>query len=152
MKPSAELLVVGVASPILVGIYENKKLRESFRSEEKMSKALPPILHDVRYRYDLEALYYTKGPGSFMAIKVAYVMLQTFSTALNIPLYATDAFAFNDNAPIKAIGTSCFVKKGGAIVIEKGCPKTDSRFVLPARLESEMFSDETDPLYILPAV
>lgn len=151
-KPAAELLVVGVTSPLLVGLYIDGELFEEFRSGKKTSEALPPILHEVRYGYDLKALYYARGPGSFMAIKVAYVMLKTFSIALDIPLYAADAFAFNGNRPIKAVGTSCFVKKGDEIRIEKGCGETRGGFELPGRLERECFGEENEPLYILPAV
>jgi len=151
-KPVVELLVISVTSPMLVGIYEKGRLLETFLYDEKTSKALPPLLHQVRYNYHLKSLFYAKGPGSFMAIKVTYVMLKTFSIALNIPLYATDAFAFNGNQPIKAIGTSCFVKRNGEIVIEKECESTDGRFTLPQQIDYELFVDETEPLYILPAV
>ncbi len=151
-RPAAELLVVGVTSPLLVGLYVDGELFEEFQSEKKTSEALPAILHDARYRYDLRALYYARGPGSFMAIKVTYVMLKTFSIALEIPLYAADAFAFNGNRPIKAIGTSCFVKKGDEIRIEHGCGETRGGFELPMRLERAHFGAENEPLYILPAV
>jgi hypothetical protein len=151
-KIAVELLVVSVTSPMLVGIYRNGELLEEFSRGEKTSEALPPILHDLRYRYDLEGLYYAKGPGSFMAIKVTYVMLKSFSVALDIPLYATDAFAFNRNRPIKAIGSSCFVKKGDRIVVEKGCRDVQGTFSLPRKLDPALFSSAAEPLYILPAV
>ncbi|WP_456451649.1 hypothetical protein [Hydrogenimonas sp.] len=150
--PEAELLVVGVTSPLRVGVYVEGRLADSFESEEKTSKALPPILHDLRYKYDLKALYYAKGPGSFMAIKVVYVMLKTFAIALDIPLLATDAFAFNGNRPIKAVGRSCFVKKGGEVLIEKECDTPDGRFELPERLDTVTFTEASEPLYVLPAV
>ena len=150
--PEAELLVLGVTSPLRVGVYVDGRLAESFERTEKTSKALPPILHDLRYRYDLKALYYAKGPGSFMAIKVVYVMLKTFSVALDLPLYAADAFAFNGNRPVKAVGRSCFVKKGDDIMIEKNCDTPDGRFELPERLDAVAFSEASEPLYVLPAV
>jgi len=151
-SPEAELLVIGVTSPLLAGIYVEGKLVERFESAEKASKALPPILHDARYRYDLKALYYAKGPGSFMAIKVTYVMLKTFAIALDSPLYAADAFAFNGNRPIKAVGKSCFVKKDGKIRIEKGCEPPENSFTLPETLPKAAFTPEAEPLYVLPAV
>ncbi|WP_353661980.1 hypothetical protein [Hydrogenimonas sp. SS33] len=151
-KSAAELLVVGVTSPLMAGVYIDGRLEEVFESAEKTSKALPPLLHDVRYRYDVKGLYYAKGPGSFMAIKVTYVMLKTFSIALGIPLYAADAFAFNQNRPLKAVGRSCFVKRGEAIVVETGCDAPAPGFRLPKRLDEICFTDENEPLYILPAV
>ncbi|WP_456389632.1 hypothetical protein [Hydrogenimonas sp.] len=151
--PEAELLVIGVTSPLLVGVYIDGSLVRSYEKDEKASKALPEVFHDVRYRYDLKAIYYAKGPGSFMAIKVTYVMAKTFCIALNIPLFGADAFLFNGNRPIKAIGQSCFVKKGGKITIERGgCPGEPAIFELPQRLVRKKFSTRSEPLYILPAV
>ena len=147
-----ELLVVGVTSPLLVGVYEKSLLIESFESSEKTSKALPKILDEVNRHYKLTGLYYAKGPGSFMAIKVTYVMLKTFSIALQIPLFACDAFFFNDNKPIKAVGKSCFIKKDGKIIIEKSCSFSDMAFKLPDTLDKSFFDINNEPLYILPAV
>ena len=151
-KEEVELLVIGVTSPLLVGVYKKGLLFESFESKEKTSKALPKILNEVSGRYHLSALYYTKGPGSFMAIKVTYVMLKTFSIALKIPLLACDAFVFNGNKPIKAIGKSCFIKKDGDIIIQKNCSDTYMTFKLPDSLDKSYFNLNSEPLYILPAV
>ncbi|BDY12549.1 glycoprotease [Hydrogenimonas cancrithermarum] len=150
--PDAELLIIGVTSPLLVGLYVDGHLVQRYERREKTSSALPAILHDVRYRYNLKALYYARGPGSFMAIKVTYVMAKTFSIALDIPLYASDAFAFNENRPIKAIGRSYFVKSDGEIVIDRRCDGVSGSFSLPLRLDRTLFSQENEPLYILPAV
>jgi len=149
---AVELLVIGVTSPLLVGIYQKDLLIESFESKEKTSKALPKILDEVNRRYRLTTLYYAKGPGSFMAIKVTYVMLKTFSIALKIPLLACDAFIFNDNKPIKAVGKSCFIKKDGEIIVQKNCNDIDMNFKLPDSLDRSCFNSNNEPLYILPAV
>lgn len=150
--PEAELLIIGVGSPLLAGLYIDGELAERFEKEGKSSKVLPPILHDLRYRYRLKNLYYVRGPGSFMAIKVVYVMLKTFSIALDIPLYAADAFTLNGGAPIKAVGRSRFVKRGDEIAVEPGEATTESSFTLPARIDAVKWSRENEPLYILPAV
>ena len=151
-KKEVELLVIGVTSPLLIGLYENGLLIESFESKDKTSKALPKILDEVSKRYSLTGLYYAKGPGSFMAIKVTYVMLKTFSIVLNTPLLACDAFAFNGNKPIKAVGKSCFIKKDGNIAIQRNCSNNDMIFKLPHNLEKSYFDTDSEPLYILPAV
>ena len=151
-KETVELLVVGVTSPLLVGLYKNDLLIKSFKSKEKTSKVLPEILYEVSQHYNLSALYFARGPGSFMAIKVTYVMLKTFSIALKIPLLACDAFVFNNNKPIKAIGKSCFIKKNGDIIIEKNCNNIDMIFKLPDSLDKSCFNLNSEPLYILPAV
>jgi tRNA A37 threonylcarbamoyladenosine modification protein TsaB len=149
---SVELLVIGVASPLLVGVYENGLLINSFESKDKTSKALPKILDEISKHYNLAGLYYAKGPGSFMAIKVTYVMLKTFSIALKVPLLACDAFIFNGNKPIKAVGKSCFIKKDGDIIVQKNCSDVEMNFKLPDRLDRACFNGSSEPLYILPAV
>jgi len=149
---AVELLVVSITSPLLVGVYKKGLLIESFGSKEKTSKALPKILSEVDQRYRLSGFYYAKGPGSFMAIKVTYVMLKTLSIALKIPLLACDAFAFNGNKPIKAIGKSCFIKEDGKIIIQKNCSDIDMTFKLPSSLDKSCFDSDNKPLYILPAV
>jgi len=151
-KKEVELLAIGVTTPLLVGLYENGLLIKSFESKDKTSKALPKILDEVNTHYSLNGLYYARGPGSFMAIKVTFVMLKTFSIALKIPLLACDAFAFNGNRPIKAVGKSCFVKKGKKIIIQKDCCDTDMIFTLPNSLDKTCFDLDNKPLYILPAV
>jgi len=152
-KKEVELLVIGVTSPLLVGLYEDGLLIESFESKDKTSKALPKILDQVSISYNLAGLYYAKGPGSFMAIKVTYVMLKTLSIALNIPLLACDAFAFNENKPIKAVGRSCFIKKDDDIKLLQNCSSsTEMTFKLPDNLDKSYFDLNSEPLYILPAV
>ncbi len=150
--PDAELLVIGVSSPLLVGIYRNGELYEHFESDKKTSEALPSLLHDVRYRFNLESLYYAKGPGSFMAIKVTYVMLKTFAIAMDIPFYAADAFAFNRNTPLKAVGKSFFVKRGDTVEIECNIEAEPLPFRLPKRLDEVTFEADHEPMYVLPAV
>lgn len=151
-KSAAKLLVIGVVSPLKAAIYIEGKLEESFTVEGKSSEVLPGLLHDLLYRYRLEAIYYANGPGSFMAIKVAYVMLKTLSIALNIPLFAADAFSFNGNRPIKAVGSSFFVKDDGKIRIVSGVDCETPSFEPPEVLDTEIFSKRSEPLYVLPAV
>jgi tRNA A37 threonylcarbamoyladenosine modification protein TsaB len=130
-------------------------LIEEFVKDEKTSTVLPRIFEDILNRYEIEALYYTRGPGSFMAIKISYIFLKSLSISLNIPLYATDGFVFNENSPIKAIGNLYFMKENGKIQPKKIGDKDmrkGSDFKLPKKLEREVFTDEIEPLYILPAV
>ncbi len=151
-RAPVELLLIAVTSPILAAIYKDGECIESYRREGKCSEVLPPLLHDILYNYRVEAVYYANGPGSFMAIKIAYVMAKTVSSALDIPLYATDAFAFNGGRPIKAIGRSCFVKKEGSIRIEPDCSEEAAPFYAPKRLDRSIFCERSEPLYVLPAV
>ncbi|MDD3342168.1 MAG: hypothetical protein PHR87_01165 [Sulfurospirillaceae bacterium] len=88
-----------------------------------------------------------------MSIKISYVFLRTLSIALNVPLYACEGFVFNDNRPIRAMRSLYFVKDAlGAISTEHFSHEVEQNFTLPNILDEMLFSDDTAPLYILPAV
>lgn len=139
--------------PLQIGVYHDSTLIESIKSDDKTSDALPPLFDALLKKYTINALYFAKGPGSFMAIKVTYIFLRTLSITKNIPLFATEGFTFNDNNPIKATGALYFMKKDGKILTEKiGTPLTRQDFTLPTTLERTHFSSDVEPLYVLPAV
>ncbi len=151
-KSSVEVVLVALSTPILVGIYKEGALQESIVSEQKTSEALPILLRDIMQKYDISRVYFARGPGSFMSIKLVYIFLQTLRIAKGIELRGCDAFAFNDNAPIKATGNLFFVKENGTIVTKILRDVEPKPFRLPKRLESLACTEETSPLYILPAV
>jgi hypothetical protein len=153
-RAEIEIVVISLTSPLLIGIYENGKLIETHASDEKSSEILPLLMQEILTRYRPKALYFARGPGSFMAIKVTYLFLRTLSITLDIPLFATDGFAFNQNSPIKAAGSLYFSKENGKITTQKiDIEKvTIHPFALPQRLDRKIFSDESEPLYVLPAV
>ncbi len=147
-----DLLVIALGSPLLVGVYEEGRLVERVESDEKSSDALPAICAELGERYDFDRLAYAKGPGSFMSIKVAYIFLKTLSIAKGVPLLATDAFYFNENAPIKAVGKLCFVKTSEGIVTRMFEEVPLNRFRLPEHLALEDFDTDTAPYYGIGAV
>lgn len=139
--------------PLQIGIYHDKRLIERIQTKEKTSDALPKLFDKILKEYQLNALYFAKGPGSFMAIKVSYIFLRTLSITRNIPLYATEGFTFNDNKPIKATGALYFMKENGKIQTKKIDAHQEAyTFTLPEILEQRHFTDDVEPLYILPAV
>ena len=152
MPKSVDLVFIGLSSPIQIGIYENKKLIDKIISEEKSSDVLPKIYSELSCKYDIEKLFFANGPGSFMAIKVAYVFLKSISILKNIPLFATDAFYFNENQPIKAIGKLFFVKLSSEIKTQKLEIAPESSFKLPDELDYSEFSATATPLYCIGAV
>ena len=93
-----EVLVITISNPVLVGIYENKKLIEKIEIEGKTSDELPLVFEELLKKYEIKNLYYVNTPGSFMAIKVAYIFLKTISISKKIPLYACSGFEFNKNS------------------------------------------------------
>jgi hypothetical protein len=133
-----------------IGVYENNKLIEIIEKEGMTSDVLPSIFDELLKKYEIDSVIYSKGPGSFMAIKLAYVFFKTLEITKNISLLAQDGFYFNQNSPIKAVGNRFFIKKEGIILLEKDLK--EGEFVLPKILNKDDFTKETSPLYVLKAV
>ena len=152
MPKSVDLVFITLSSPIMIGIYEDTKLIDSVISEEKSSEVLPAIFQELLDKYEIKKLFYANGPGSFMAIKVAYIFLKSMSILKKIPLFATDAFYFNENQPIKALGKLYFVKLSSEIITQKLETVPSSSFKLPDVLDYSEFSTTTEPLYGIGAV
>jgi len=145
--------VISLTPPLQIGIYHDNNCIKTYKSHDKTSDTLPKLFDEILSHYTLNALYYAKGPGSFMAIKITYIFLRTLSITQKIPFYATEGFTFNDNQPIKATGALYFLKKDGKILTKKiEVPKEPSDFMLPKVLKPTLFTSDTKPLYVLPAV
>jgi hypothetical protein len=152
MPKSVDILLIALSSPILLGVYEDNKLIETIASDDKSSDVLPKIFETLFQKYTISKLFYANGPGSFMAIKVAYIFLKSLSILKKIPLFATDAFFFNKNNPIKAIGKLYFVKISSEIKTQKLEQVPESPFSLPNVLQYSEFSKNATPLYMIGAV
>ncbi len=147
-----DLVVIALTSPIIIGVYKERELIETIKSEERSSEILPEIFKELLAKYKIEHIVYAKGPGSFMAIKVSFIFLRTLSIVKNISLLATDAFYFNNNVPIKAVGKLYFVKNRDTIETETLIEAPIMEFTLPQQLVLEDFSEETAPFYGIGAV
>ena len=147
-----DIVVLELSSPILIGVYENQELIETFSSDEYTSEALPLLFQDILSKYEIENIIYTQGPGSFMAIKVAYIFLRSLCIINDIKLLATPAFTFNNNGPIKAFGKLYFMNDNGTITTKKFDEPQNVLFELPKKINLSDYSKETAPLYVLPAV
>jgi tRNA A37 threonylcarbamoyladenosine modification protein TsaB len=152
MHKEVDIVLITLTSPIMIGIYENNKLIETIESSKKSSDVLPLLFRDIFKNYKVKKLFYANGPGSFMAIKVAYIFLKSLSILKNIPLFATDAFYFNENQPIKAIAKLYFVKVSQEIKTQKLEEAPEFKFKLPDVLDYSEFSTKTAPLYMIGAV
>jgi len=147
-----DVLCITLTSPIKIGIYQENRLITTIQSDEKSSDVLPVIFENILNEYEVEKLFYANGPGSFMAIKVAYIFLKSLSILKKIPLFAVDAFYFNKKQPIKAIGKLYFVKIDQEIKTQKIETAPQSEFTLPDVLDYNEFSTDTTPLYMIGAV
>ena len=143
---------MALSSPIQIGIYEENRLIDTIVSDKKSSDVLPILFKQIFDTYKVEKLFYANGPGSFMAIKVAYIFLKSLSILKKIPLFATDAFYFNKNQAIKAIGKLCFVKIGSEITTQKLEIVPEASFTLPDVLDYNEFTQTAAPLYSIGAV
>ena len=148
-----EILVITISNPLLIGIYEDNKLIKEYKLDGKTSDLLPNLFEKLLKEYEINRIIYVNSPGSFMAIKIAYIFLKTISISKNIELVASEGFLFNENSPIKALGKKYFIKDENKIKVdflEKDCIIRD--FKLPMCIEKYNFNKETLPIYNLPAV
>ncbi len=135
-----------------VGIYENNKLIKEYSTKEHTSEVLPYIFKEILENFTCRRVFFARGPGSFMAIKITYIFLRTLSITKDIELFASDGFNFNSNKPIRAMRKMYFVKKDDKIETEFFEEEQTSEFILPKTIELENFTKDIEPLYILPAV
>ncbi len=149
-KPLVDIIAITISSPLKIGIYENKALKEKIEKSGKTSDILPEIMNKLLKKYDINSIIYAKGPGSYMAIKLSFLFFNTLKISNNIKLLAADGFEFNNNQPIKAAGNSFFVKKEGIITLEKN--KKEGEFLLPKKINLDKYSEDISPLYVLSPV
>ena len=153
-KTIIDIFVISISHNLLVGIYDkNSKLIQEFSYDGKTTDLLPQIFEKFLQQYKIDEIFYVNGPGSYMAIKVSYIFLKTLSIVYNIPLKASDGFAFNKNTPIKALGKKYFFKDSkGKIYVDFLEDKKIEPFKLPQVLDKSLFSDDNLPSYNLPAI
>ena len=133
----------------MLGIYEDERLIKSIISDEKASEFLPKILQNLLLEYEFNELIYANGPGSFMGIKISYVILKTLSIVKEIPLFAVSAFELNGFTPISANKNLCFVLKNEKINLEKSLA---GEFFLPKNLQELNLKNDNLPFYFLDAI
>ncbi len=164
--------------PTLIGIYtkiqETWNLVESHAITCPLSDGLVPLFMDLQNKgITLESLYFVRGPGSFMALKLIYLFAKTLEIAQNVNLYATHAFHFNENSPIRAYGNCYFIRENplyttnGDFIphtLEEEAQKLKitlrsfdtppqiKPFVLPDILDLALFDTQLNPLYLLPPI
>jgi tRNA A37 threonylcarbamoyladenosine modification protein TsaB len=149
-KQHIDIVIISISTPIKVGLYKDKVLFEKIISDEMTSEFLPKFFDEILKKYEVDNVIYSKGPGSYMSIKLTYIFLKALQITKNINILAVDGFYFNQNSPIKAVGNRFFVKENDTITIKKA--ESNNLFELPQNLNFSDFSNEIEPLYILNAV
>jgi len=146
------LLIISISSPLLIGVYENNKRIVTISSELKTSEILLPTITDALDKYNISKIIYTRGPGSYMAIKLTYIMLKTIEIVRGIRCFGCSGFSLNGNQPIKAIGNLYFIKEKETIMTKKYEQPVNAPFALPQSIHDLEIDEESTPEYILPAV
>lgn len=149
-KVSHSIVLYSTTSPFLAGVYKRGVKIEEFKSLDKTSSAITSFFSDILERFEIDAIYFAKGPGSFMSIKITYIFLKTLSIAKGIKLGATDSFYFSSNGYLRASKNSYFLKKEGTITLTK--EGQEPTIFLPKILDEGVFSDDCEPFYYLPPV
>ena len=154
MENNINVVIISIANPILVGIYKDNNLIQEIKKDGKTSDVLPFIFEQLLNKYTIKEIVYVNGPGSFMAIKVAYIFLKTLSITNDIILKACNAFMFNNNSPIKALGKKYFFNsKDDKIYLDfLENNSLQEEFKLPQEFPDEIASMDSLPSYNLPAV
>ncbi|RRS30873.1 MAG: hypothetical protein P794_05720 [Epsilonproteobacteria bacterium (ex Lamellibrachia satsuma)] len=146
------LLIISLSSPLLIGVYEEDKLIKTISSDLKTSEVLLPLLNQCMNEYDIARFIYTRGPGSYMAIKLTYIMLKTIEIVRGIECKGCSGFALNGGQPIKAAGNLYFIKEKETIITKKFEQPVNANFALPQSIQDLAIDEESTPEYILPAV
>jgi len=150
--PNYTLLIISISSPLLIGVYEDDSLIESISSEKKTSEILLPMIQNTLDKYTISKIIYTRGPGSYMAIKLTYIMLKTIEIVQGIKCFGCSGFALNGGEPIKAVGNLYFIKEKETIITKKYEQPVNASFALPQSIHDLEIDEESTPEYSLPAV
>ena len=168
-KQDLSLALVSVNAPVLCGLYqdngENLELFDCISSSDTALKALPYIFESFfppsnqtnKYRdFQLKRIFYANGPGSFTALKLTHIFLQTLKLVHHIELYATSSFYFTSYPYLKAFGNQYFTQcDGNILLVHQDCVPPyalETLFALPQRFHPKDFAHDTQPLYILPPI
>jgi len=135
-----------------VGIYEDNKLLETYTSDKKTSEILLPLLQEIFQKYNISEIIYTRGPGSYMATKLTYIILKSIEIIKDIRCVGCSAFEVNSNQPIKAMGNLYFIKEKETIITKKFEQPIATEFILPKSIHDLLIDEESTPEYMMSAV
>lgn len=150
--PKYTLLINSIAVPVQLGLYQDDQMHKSYLLEGQTSEVLLPQIEKLLGAYNITRCIYVSGPGSYMAIKLTYIMLRSMEMLQGIPFWGLSGFALNNGKPIKAMGNLYFTKEKETIMTQKFDEKVKQEFWLPDDLSALSYEEENRPHYILPAV
>ena len=152
ISPKYTILLNTIAVPLQLGLYKEDAKISALSLEGQTSEVLLQAVEKWLDSYAIEKCIYVNGPGSYMAIKLTYLMLRTLEMVRGIPFFGVSAFELNGGKPVKAMGNLYFTKGKETIMTKKFDEKVKQEFWLPDNLSALSLDRENIPHYILPAV
>lgn len=125
--------------------------------EAKTLDALVRLWMSLQNRFLIESICYARGPGSLSALKLLHVFVHTLAIVRGVGVFAVDSFYFNNARPIHAFGNQFFIKEADGIkIVARRDSANDGAecdgVTLPQELNLADFSQDSEPLYVLPPV
>lgn len=147
------ILLNTVTSPFQVAVYTLDGMqKEYYEGEGKASEELLFFVNTLVKRYCVKGLFFIRGPGSSMGIKMGYLAIMTLHHILECDVKGCDAFVFSHENYVRATRKSLFHKENdGTISLVHDIHK-EGKISLPLELDVSLFSEDISPLYVLPAV
>jgi len=118
VSPENVLVINPICSPMGFALYRNGKLAEEWKRRGYVSENLAEEIKELLERLELQEIVYINGPGSYMGIKLTYILLKTLEMLKGISFSACSAFALNGGHPLKAMGELYFVKEKETIITQ----------------------------------
>ncbi len=147
-----KLLINPISSPAILALYCNNRLIESFELDGFISDNLCREFNKLDKKYKITEVIYVNGPGSYMGIKLTFIMLKSLNILRGVPFAGCLGFELNENRPIKAMGRLYFVKEKETIITKRIDEAVSQRFIVPKYWDSIKKSSSNEPLYTIPAV
>jgi len=147
-----QILIISISKPLLIGVYRDNILIDKISTDKKASDVLLNIIYEIIEKYNVNKIIYTSSPGSYMAIKLTYIILKTIQIIKDIPIFGCSGFSLNQGNPIKAIGNLYFIKEKETIITKKYEQLNKSNFELPTDINNLILNDNAKPNYLIPAV
>lgn len=142
-------------SPLLAGVYDLHQplLQKSWTLNGHSSSALNTLFEEILSAdFELDSIFYARGPGRFSALKMTHIFLHTLCLVKSYKLFSVSSFYFNSAAPIHAFANKYFIQENQGIALKDFSIKITQEFVLPEVLNIDDFDTQNKPLYILPPV
>ena len=151
--PKSILLVNPISTPVQFALYDadSKNLLKKWEESGYVSDILTDVIENIIEDNDIEKIVYVNGPGSYMGIKLSYILLRTLEMTKKIPFTACSAFSLNNGKPIKAMGKLYFVKEEDIIIkkLENIIPQD---FAMPDSIDEVEILPNRVPDYKIPVV